>query len=98
MAKKKGNHSENVPEGASQEPGGFVPASYHQTNKKGSGPQAGQPVVNGTYAQYSRDNLHYKSEETGMSRGKKITIAVIVVALLAAVTALGLYVYKEAQK
>ena len=97
MAKKKGNQSENVPEGASQEPGGFVPASYHQT-KKGSGPQAGQPVVNGTYAQYSRDNLHYKSEETGMSRGKKITIAVIVVALLAAITALGLYVYKEAQK
>ncbi|MBQ6390778.1 MAG: LCP family protein [Eggerthellaceae bacterium] len=33
-----------------------------------------------------------------MSRGKKIAIAVIVVALLAAVTALGLYVYKEAQK
>ena len=48
MAKKNGNHSENVPEGASSEPGGFVPASYHQANKKGGGSQAGQPVVNGT--------------------------------------------------
>lgn len=78
--------------------GGFVPASYQPSGKKPAGPAVGQPVVNGTAAQYSRANAHYKSStKEGRSKGKIIVI-VVVVALVAALVGLGLYLYKEMQK
>ena len=80
------------------EAGGFVPATYQQPNKKSPNAAAGQPVVNGTFAQYSRQNAHYKSAQKTMSKAKIVIIAVVIIALVGTVTALGAYVYKEAQK
>ena len=91
---QKGKHQNAQPVGS----GGFVPATYQPSSKKKKDPNAGQPVVNGTLAQYSRTNQHYKSSQPTASKGKKIAIAIIVIALLAAVVGLGVYIYKEMQK
>ncbi len=98
MAKKKSGHEANPQENAPAGAGGFVPATYQSKSKKNAQSQAGQPIVNGTLAQYSRNNAHYAAADSGMSRGKKVAIGIIIAILVGAVVALGVYVYKEYQK
>ncbi len=97
MSKKKSEQAFNQQDGAPAAAGGFVPATQ-QSAKKTASHAAGQPVVNGAYAQYTRTNQHYKAADGGASRGKKIAIAVIIIALVAAVGGLAFYLYKESQK
>ena len=96
MSKKQSEQASTSPNNESAA-GGFVPATQ-QSAKKPAHSSVGQPVVNGTYSQYTRGNQHYKSAGPGMSKSKKIIIAVIIIALVAAVSALGFYLYKESQK
>ena len=98
MSKNKGSHAagQGNPEGLSS--GGFVPATLESSKK--TDPAAGQPIVNGTYGQYTRGNQHYKTAgaATLSSGKKKAIVAVVVVALVAAIGGLAFYLYKETQK
>ena len=96
MAKKHGRHQASS-NGTQPEAGGFVPATY-QSQSKRADQAAGQPVVNGTLAQYSRQNSHYKTSSEKSSKGKKIAIAVLIAVLLASIGGLSAYAYKEIQK
>ena len=100
MPNTKGDQVNTELDAPLSEPGGFVPATYQRSSKKGSQAEHEHVAEQGTYAQYARTSQHYKSGSgaNGMSRSKKIAIAVIIVALLGIVTALGVYVYKEMQK
>ena len=97
MSKKHGEHEKKTDDTQSPAPGGFVPATAQSSLKK-TDSTIGQPVVNGTLAQYSRMNEHYKSAPVNTPKGKKIAIAVVIVALVLAVAGLGIYLAKEMQK
>ena len=89
----EGDNHDTLP----QSSGGFVPATYQSSTRKRDD-SVGQPVVNGTLAQYSRTNAHYKSAPTKSGSGKKVAIILVIVALAVAVGALGLHVFKQAEK
>jgi len=93
MSNNKGENTNESQDASSPAPGGFVPATYQRNAKKDV-----RAVGGSTLDQYSRTSQHYKSGDTGMSRKKKIIIAVVIAVLLAVVGALGAYAYKEIQK
>lgn len=93
MSNNKGENANESQDAPSSAPGGFVPATYQRNAKKD-----GTVVGVSTLDQYSRSSQHYKSNDKGLTRNKKIAIAVIIAVLLIAVGALGVYVYKEIQK
>lgn len=78
--------------------GGFVPATT-QKPKHGMQPTVvGANAPTGVAGQYSRNNPNYQNRSHGMSRGQKIGIAVVIIALVAGIAAAAFYVYKEMQK
>lgn len=78
--------------------GGFVPATTQKSKHGAQAAVVGAGSPTGVAGQYSRNNPNYQNRNHGMSRGKKIGIAVVVIALVAGIAAAALYVYKEAQK
>ena len=56
------------------------------------------PASYGAASQYSRNSGSYAGRGKGGSRGKKILVALIVIALIAAVAGLAFYVVKETRK
>lgn len=72
---------------------GFVPAtdlpSSRKVGKNGKSP----------YSQYSRGAVNYSTKvNKGMSTGKKVVIAIVIIALLGLIAAGGFYIYKEMRK
>lgn len=82
--------------------GGFVPASRNQ--RRGGRPgqpqggRPGQPQGANAYAQYARAGASYNAAPQGMSTGKKVGIAIAVLALIAALVGAGLFIMKEMRK
>ena len=97
MSKQKSGFEGGKHSASPQSSGGFVPATYQSTTRKRDD-SVGQPVVNGTLAQYSRTNSHYKSASSGPGKSKKAIVIAVIVVLAVAVAALGLYVFKEMEK
>lgn len=97
--KKKGTAGYSVNSGA------FVPASQEAARPRRSNSlsfsnePAAAHAAPGSFEQYSRNTAHYvHKRQSGRSRGGKVAIAILIIALIAGVSALGLYVYKEMQK
>ena len=74
--------------------GGFVPASQNQRR----GGRQGQPQGANAYAQYARAGASYNAAPQGMSTGKKIGIAVLVIALIAGIAGAIFFISKEMRK
>lgn len=100
--KNKGRANNVAPAGQA---GGFVPASTEHKPKRGGvrraqsiefGPPA--PAMADSASQYSRDSAAYSHRNRGMARGKKVALVVVVIAVVAALSGLGFYVFKEMQK
>ena len=56
------------------------------------------PASYGAASQYSRNNASYHAKGKGSSKGAKVVVAIIFIALIATVAGLGFYVYKQSQK
>ncbi len=56
------------------------------------------PASYGAASQYSRNNVNYHTKSKGSSKGAKIVVAIIFIALIATVAGLGYYVFKQSQK
>ena len=99
--KKKQQHSENI-----HMSGGFVPAttdsgrlSSSNSFSFGEEPNGGPVAASGSFEHYSRDTADYSNRKKGrMKTSGKVAIVIIVIALIAGVSALGVYIYKETQK
>ena len=80
--------------------GAFVSASPASPSGAGAGHANSGYVANlGPAAQYSRQTADYTNRKSrGMSRGAKIFIALVIVALVAGIGGLAFYIYKESQK
>ena len=78
--------------------GGYVPAMGASASRNRQRQQAAAGAQN-SYAQYSRNaGGYYANAQQGMSRGKKIAIVVIVIALLAAVAGGAAYAFTQMRK
>lgn len=96
MAKKKGS-------GQHAAQGGFVPATISSSHQNMQPVTVGADAPTGLAGQYSRNNPNYHSggggsAGHGMSRGAKVAVAVVIVALVAGIAAAGVFIYKEMQK
>ena len=77
----------------------FVPATTQSAQKNMQPAVVGANAPVGMAGQYSRNNPNYQNRRSsGMSRGAKIAIAVIIILLFAAVIGGILYAFKETQK
>lgn len=101
--KKKGRSSQESQSG--QAAGGFVPVSTHHDPQHSGSVSSNSLELGSTgvptsdpVSQYSRDSGEYSHRKRNGSRGKVVAIAIVVIALVAAVSGLGFYVYKEVQK
>ena len=102
MARKKKKGAEDYPVTS----GAFVPASQNSSHSRRSNSfsfqddaSKGFAPASGSFEQYSRNTADYSNRKRkGMSRGGKIALTIVIIALIAGVAALGFYVYKEVQK
>lgn len=104
MARKKKHQNS---QGFSTDSGAFVPATLENSHSHNSlsfsspsstGDVSGSPMESGSFAQYSRNLADYSNRKQKRSRGAKAALAIIIVALIAGISALGFYVFKESQK
>lgn len=96
--KKKQSNSQDLTEASA----GFVPASVQSGSilpQKGSDNPVGSHAAPGSFEQYSRNAADYSNRrKKGRSRGVIVAIVILVIALIAGVSALGFYIYKESEK
>ncbi len=80
--------------------GGFVPANASSSRQHHGAQHQVQPQgAYNPYTQYARGTASYAAaQKPGMSRGKKIAIAVVIIAVIAAAVAGGAYAFTQMRK
>lgn len=100
MARKKNKNSHAQDAAAS---GGFVPATLEGVHSRSQSlpltdSPAGKHAAPGTFELYSRNSADYSNRKKSGSRKTKVIVAIVIIALIAGVSALGFFIYKEMQK
>ena len=103
MARKsvKRNQKINTRDNSEAPIQGMNPVSPSQDYRRKAQQQQNASYVPASYgaaSQYSRNNVNYHTKSKGSSKGAKIVVAIIFIALIATVAGLGFYVYKQSQK
>ena len=103
MARKsvKRNQKINTRDNSEAPIQGMNPVSPSQDYRRKAQQQQNASYVPASYgaaSQYSRNNVNYHTKSKGSSKGAKIVVAIIFIALIATVAGLGFYVYKQWNK
>ena len=103
MARKsvKRNQKINTRDNSEAPIQGMNPVSPSQDYRRKAQQQQNASYVPASYgaaSQYSRNNVNYHTKSKGSSKGAKIVVAIIFIALIATVAGLGYYVFKQSQK